>query len=1027
MRPKASEVLTLGAALFGLLTSIAGSSACFYNSYRTNRINLSILKVRLNNLENLIDVVQQKLNGIDVLKPDPSPWLEQAKEFVTRLNIPDLEHRLNENCVNSPVTNLWHRCGAGRTIEIKIQELDELLQNGRHVSRETKIKGSKQPEVSILGTVREQIRQKMWDQVSRGDGAAIVCVHGVAGVGKTAVASVIHNQVLAELNDFETVIWVNVEYGSGLRHIQEELASKLHVDVSGDMDNVQRSKTLRSVLMQKGKFLLVLDSMWQAFSLHDIGIPEPFGSSKMIVTSRSFALCRKITTKYKSKEILEIKPLSENESWELFKGEVGANISHLDDETLHMAKLAVQDLDGLPLAIKILAEILGDMHDDHPSSIDAAWKEELLVLRSSTSFLGSRTQELLDCFKHSYENLGEISMSAFMYCALFPKGYSYLMNVRKLIEYWMWEGILGPITSIDETARYGRRILNEIKDAHLLENVHEAGREDSVKMLNVVRHVAADAIVKSGCRFFIQGGNNLSVLPLANTWPADTERASFVQNQLQDLRNFPTCKKLSSLLLQDNPSLNLIQPENFFSRMLGLKVLDLSRTNISSLPKSLSGLKNLQALLLRDCPNLKSIPSLSNLQKLLVLDLAGTLLEQVPDGLGYLTSLRRLDLSQTMVDIFPANIINKLTQVEELLLITADGGGYVWGSRQIVPQWPGVCVEELADLKRLAVLHITFLNAKVFSTYVAEMEQKRTLAPRKFRFCVGGLYTGIDDAGDNSVAVIGDFSIRLPDKTSVLHLLFYSQIVTSLKIEGCIRDLTVVDVSDFDELTYMFTAEMLGNLRSLKEIRVKRCKKMKGIIQPDEEGNACSITLPELMTLVLFDLPELKSIYQGEVLNCPSLRGVEVWDCDQLKLPEMLLGRNSGIIEIKGGKEWLETVKLQTPSSKSTFRFSVASVPDKLSSAPCFRIRRQESFVAEKTENQTQNRGIFGKSRYPDDCIRSVVIFTKLVSREGSLASLTGFKNTGRNRSDSQSVCSICSVLLHSDVSVCYEQCFTAF
>ncbi|KAK9706426.1 hypothetical protein RND81_07G123800 [Saponaria officinalis] len=975
----ASDVLTLGAAIFGLLTSIAGSSACFYNSYRANRINLSILKVRAQNLENLIDALQQKLNGIDVLKPDPRPWIDQAKEFLSKVNIPDLESRLDENCVDNRVPNLWHRCGAGRSIEAKIQALDILLENGKRVSQETKIKGSKQPDVLIIGNARTKTREKIWDHVSRGSGPATVCVYGIVGVGKTALASVIHNQVLVQRNEFETVIWVSVEYGSGLRHIQEELASKLHVDVSGATDNMERSKMLRSVLMQKGKFLLVLDSMWHAFPLHDIGIPEPTGGSKLIVTSRTYSLCRKITRKFERKEIYEIKPLSEVEAWELFTGELGPSILHFENETLRMAEIAVQDLDGLPLAVKMLAEILIDIHDEYPSRLDAAWKEELAALSESTSFLGNKSQELVDSFKYSYENLGELSVNAFMYCALFPKGY--LVNAKELIEYWMWEGLLGQISSLDESSRHGRRILNELKDAHLLENVNESGGEDSVKMLNIVRHVAVEAINKSGHQFFIQGGNELSEVPLPNCWPTDTERASFVQNRLNALRNCPNSKKLSSLLLQENP-LNLTHHENFFYKIRTLKVLDLSRTHISSLPKSLSGLTNLHALLLRSCPNLKQLPSLSTLRRLIVLELAGTPLEKLPDGISNLTSLRRLDLSQTMLNIFPSQIIGKLTQVEELLLITADHGGYVWGSKKIFPQWSGACVEELVDLKRLVVLQLTVFNAKVFNSYVVEIEEKRTSAPRNFKFCVGGLYTS-DDVVDNSIAVIGDYNIRLPEKTSGLYLMLNSQKITSLKLHGCIRDLTVVDVSDFDELTYLLTVEMLGNLRSLKKICIKRCKKMKAIIQPDEEGNPSSITLPGLMTLVLFDLPVLKSICRAEVLNCPSLRGVEVWNCDELKLPEMLLGRNSGIIEIKGDKQWLEMVKVQTPSSKSTFKFSEASVPPELSSAPCYRVRRQESFVA---ANPTQSRGRFGLS---------AVTFTKLVSREGNLSA--GDKNTQTN------------------------------
>lgn len=387
----ASDIITLGAAIFGLLTSIAGSSACIYNSYRTSRINLSILKVKVHNLEILIEGLQQKLNSFDVIKPDPRPWIREARKFLDGVNVPDLENRLNDN--------VCYRYGAVKSIEDKLQELDVLLENVKQINQQIKIKGSKQPEVSLVGCAREDIQQKIWELVKNVEANGTVCIHGIAGVGKSALAAAIHNKVLIELAGFESIVWVNVEYGLGLKHVQEELASKLHVDLSGITDNVERSKALRSALVQMGRFLLVLDSMWQPFSLHDIGIPEPDAGSKLIVISRNFSVCRKITRKIKRKEIFEIKPLCEAEAWELFESEVGTNIMHLESETLRIARTVIHNLDGLPLAIKMLAENLSEIHDDYSSRINAAWREELFALSRSSYILGNKSQELYDCFK----------------------------------------------------------------------------------------------------------------------------------------------------------------------------------------------------------------------------------------------------------------------------------------------------------------------------------------------------------------------------------------------------------------------------------------------------------------------------------------------------------------------------------------------------------------------------------------------------------------------------------------------------
>ncbi|KAJ8635476.1 hypothetical protein MRB53_009743 [Persea americana] len=55
-----------------------------------------------------------------------------------------------------------------------------------------------------------------------------------------------------------------------------------------------------------------------------------------------------------------------------------------------------------------------------------------------------------------------------------------------------------------------------------------------------------------------------------------------------------------------------------------LRVLNLSSTNIKSLPNSVSNLKNLRALILKWCRDLEEVPSLEKLEELRVLDLSGT-------------------------------------------------------------------------------------------------------------------------------------------------------------------------------------------------------------------------------------------------------------------------------------------------------------------------------------------------------------------------------------------------------------------
>ncbi|KAK9269000.1 hypothetical protein L1049_000768 [Liquidambar formosana] len=73
----------------------------------------------------------------------------------------------------------------------------------------------------------------------------------------------------------------------------------------------------------------------------------------------------------------------------------------------------------------------------------------------------------------------------------------------------------------------------------------------------------------------------------------------------------PMCQRLSTLILRHNPLKTI--SDSFFVNMVCLRVLDLSYTDIEILPNSISNLKNITALLLKQCTKLKCVPCLAKL------------------------------------------------------------------------------------------------------------------------------------------------------------------------------------------------------------------------------------------------------------------------------------------------------------------------------------------------------------------------------------------------------------------------------
>ncbi|GAB4830893.1 hypothetical protein Ancab_004919 [Ancistrocladus abbreviatus] len=877
-----------------------------------------MLRWRKELLEDLIRQSEQPMDG--PVNPALSRWINKAKAYARdELNIEELKKRTRGNCCPD--------IEAGLVIDKKLNELDGLIKEGH---QKFQAKGYRQPEINIIGNAVEQLKCDIWQRVSQVEGAGTICIHGIAGVGKTAIAAAINNQALSAPDElFDFVIWVSVSDLADLWRVQEDISAVIAEKLPADPNTVNRAGKLRAALTGKKKFLLILDSMWQGYSPCDIGIPELTGGRKLIVTSR----LRSVLDSMGGNKPFVIKPLTNDDAWTLFKHELGTdNLSKLSSEILiTRTKNAIQDLQGVPLAIKNLAQTLKNICQKNPRTpIDAEWKEELDCLSRSATFLENRNRELFSSLQSSYQNLRAETRPCYLFCALYPTAHP--IETKELIDYWMWEGLLGSGTLTDMRSN-GRRRLNELLDAGFLENASEVGEEVKVKMLNLIRDMA---LAVAGEQLFVQAGDTF---PSGSAWPEAVVRASFMRNQLRalKLRGSYSFNSISTLLLQDN-SFDMNHDSDFFDGMTNLKVLDLSHTNISSLPNSLSNLTNLRALLLRNCLNkLNDLPSLSNLKRLNVLDFSGTQLEQWPEGLQMLKNIRRLDLTQCKLDIFPASCVCDYRQLEELLMIgDINSSGCVWGSNKL-RDWNEACVEWLPDLGHLAVLELVFLNASVFKSYMKSCPKSTDHYPHpatRFKFFVGGFHSaGVDsNLYENSITMIGDGSIVLPQGTLVLNLMKCKDDVTSLKMAGCFRDLTVLDVFEFDGLTYLLTLDMLHSLGNLRKIRVRRCKNMVGIIQP-AEAKGTVISHSSLAELVLFDLKCLDSVCDRQVLNCKRLTRIEVWRCPLLGLPKLV---GTGPIEIKGEREWWDTFQQRNPGIFEGYpiRFKEAPVPPEVSSSP---------------------------------------------------------------------------------------------
>ena len=142
-------------------------------------------------------------------------------------------------------------------------------------------------------------------------------------------------------------------------------------------------------------------------------------------------------------------------------------------------------------------------------------------------------------------------------------------------------------------------------------------------------------------------------------------------NDCKNFKSIPSSigclKSLKKLDLSGCSELKYI-PENL-GKVESLEEFDVSGTSIRQLPASVFLSKKLKVLSLDGCERIDVLPSLSSLCSLEVLGLRSCNLREgaLPKDIGFLSSLRSLDLSQNNFVSLPKNII-RLSELEMLVL-----------------------------------------------------------------------------------------------------------------------------------------------------------------------------------------------------------------------------------------------------------------------------------------------------------------------------------------------------------------------
>jgi len=519
-----------------------------------------------------------------------------------------------------------------------------------------------------------------------GNQVPIIGIVGVIGIGKTTLAKLVYNDVLI-MEHFELKSWVHVSESFDPVRLTQSILRSVHSSAADSEDLEILQHQLQQRLMGK-KFLLVLDdvrnknrNMWDHFLL-----PFSRGSflGKVIMTTHDM----EVASIMRSTQLLHLKQLKESDCWSLFVKHAfpGRNVFEYPNLEL-IGKKMVEKCGGLPLALKTLGNLLGRKFSE---------PDWVKILETDLWRLPEGDNNINPVLELSYLNLPSNLKHCFDYCSMFPKGYEF--EKGEVIKLWMAEGLLNCRGRDKNEEELGNEFFNDLVSISFFQKsvimplctgkyyfimhdfVNDLAKSVSgesrlrIECDNVqeiperTRHIWCSLDLKYGDRKLelihkIKGLHSLIV----EAQGYGDQRFKISTNVQHNLFS-----RLKYLQILSFSGCNLLELADDIINLKLLQYLDLSYTEIASLPSSICKLYNLQTLVLHDCFKLTELPlEFYKLNNLHHLNLEGTHIKKMP------TKLERLNNLETLTDFvvgeqrgFDIKQLGKLNQLQGKLQIS---------------------------------------------------------------------------------------------------------------------------------------------------------------------------------------------------------------------------------------------------------------------------------------------------------------------------------------------------------------------
>ncbi|CAN6721747.1 unnamed protein product [Malus baccata var. baccata] len=720
----------------------------------------------------------------------------------------------------------------------------------------------------------------------------LILVYGIGGVGKTTLVEEVLRQAVKEKLFADAVMVTRVQ-NPDLEGIQKEIATKLGMEVKESETMSVRAPRLCDRVKDK-KVLVILDNILESIDLQSVGLPC-LPNCRILLTSRTRKL---LSSEKRSQKDFPLQVLNEEDAWRLFETKAGDVVKNPDIRTV--ATDVAKKCRGWPLLVVTVASSLRNRRTL------PVWSDALRYLEVFDNE-DSAEQEAYPALEWSYSQLDDRRLKPlFLICGILVHlGGSYT-SLTSLLKYTFGLGLFKKnIDSVEHAQNALHSWIEELKDSCLLLNSED---NTSIRMHDLLRDVAISIASKDQHALLRAKGDDLK------EWPNNDflENCTMIALSCKNIPRLPEVLKCQQLELFHLEGKGLEIPGNFFEEMKELKVMDLTKARISSLPPSLHLLQNLRTLCLDRCA-LGDVALVGQLSQLEILSFVDSELIELPEEIGKLTRLRLLDLSGcSQLKVISPNVISRLTSLEDLRMKNSFNR---WVPKGVSGERSNSSLSELKDLPHLAALSIHVPDAGSIPTDLFTDKLKRyqiligtsswewngvdeTLNTLKLKLPTGceldrglemllkrsceDLYLDGWEGADNVVHHSGSEDFQQLKHLHVENNAQFTHIITE---EVVLPNLTSLEVHRCNLLTFVLSSSMARNLAQLQKLEIARCESMEEIISTKEYGEEkTDVMFCKLQHLELGYLPELSRFCSASCnVQFPSLEGLEIRNCEKLK------------------------------------------------------------------------------------------------------------------------------------------------